>query len=183
MKLDNLNEVEMEVAPQPEKTAGKPKKKEPVEPGKRGRKSLAGDHPLRFVAENHATEAGNTIYVSDKLVGFRSFKVDNNMYAAMNFNTKGIILWLRSKAIAGIEIPDTVQVTEMKHMFDLRIKFYDDENVNANSVENIALIHQLLDASIKYQTEKKAATKKAKADAARAKKEAEKAAAEESAEG
>lgn len=159
-------------------------KKDATKVGKRGRAKTAGDHPLRFTVENHTKEQnekndGNDYEVFEaKVPGFRSMKVNSNMYAAMTFNQKGLTLWLRSEAIAGVTIPASIEIKKMNHMFDTRVKFLDvpaEEGVpavSAATAENIACIHKLLDASIKFQLEKKANTAKAKA----AKKAAEKAA-------
>lgn len=146
--------------------------------GKRGRVSTAGDHPLQHVIENYTKDAGNTVYDQSKVKGFRSLKVDGHMYAAFNFNKKGVTLWVRGEAVKGIAIPEGIPVLTMNHMFDTRIRFVDSETNSANNSTNIALIHKLLDASVKFQVEKKANTKKVQAEKAREAKKAEKAKAE-----
>lgn len=152
--------------------------KEKKESKPRGRQKIAGDHPLRFVVENHTKEQGEnfTVFETEKVQGFRSLKIDGNMYAAMTFNTKGMTLWVRTKAVDGIAIPDGIETKTFNHMFDLRVKFLDTEAGTADTAENIKCIHELLNASIKWQQEKKANTKKAQADKKRAEKAAEKAA-------
>lgn len=152
-----------------EDKSGKNGKKEDAadgedKPKKKGRTVVAGDHPLKGVIESLATEKGLDIF-EGKVKGFRSLKVDGNMCMAFTFNTKGISLWLREAAIAGLNL----EYKHMNHMFNARV------NVTEDNAESKVLIEKVLDASIKYQVEKKASTLKAQKDKRREEKAAEKA--------
>lgn len=170
--------VPNQAAPANSAPAAKPQAKadakaEAKEPAKRGRSSIAGDHPLRFVVENYTKDAGNVVFEA-KVPGFRSLKVNGNMYAAMTFNKKGLTLWVRGDAVEGIKLPAGTEVMTLNHMFNTRIKFLDTDSKSANNAENIDAIHKLLDASIAFQIAKKENTKKAQSEKAAAARKAEK---------
>lgn len=128
-------------APADAATTGK-KQKKSSEDKKRGRTKVAGDHPLRAFIEEYATSQGHTIF-SGQVTGFRSVKVNDHMYMAFNFNTKGVTLQLRSKAIAGI-----TEFKTLNHMFDARVTLHDAEPATKE------LVKKLMDASLAYQLNK-----------------------------
>lgn len=157
-----------------EKTVEAPKTEKAEK--KTGRPQVSGDHPLWFVAKNFVEDmgAGHEVGPEGKVKGFRSFKVNGNMFCNINFNKNGITLWVRQEAVKEVKLPAGVEVKPINHMFDGRVHFAD------NTPDNIKCIQEILTASSKYQLEKKANTKKAVADKKReekAKKAAEKAAA------
>lgn len=160
-----------------EKTVDAPKTEKAEKAEKKtGRPQVSGDHPLWFVAKNYVEDMGanHEVGPEGKVKGFRSFKVNGNMFCNINFNKNGITLWVRQEAVKDVRLPADVEVKPINHMFDGRVHFAD------NTPENIKAIQEILTASSKYQVEKKSNTKKAVADKKReekAKKAAEKAAA------
>lgn len=124
------------------------------EPKKRGREKIAGDHPLRKIMEDYATEKQGATIFSGQVTGFRSLKIEGHMYMAFNFNTKGVTLQLRSKAVEGL-----VEYKKLNHMFDARVTLKDD------SEATVKLLKKLMDVSLEYQlkkSERKAAEAAAK---------------------
>lgn len=115
------------------------------EPKKRGRSKIAGDHPLRKIMEDYATEKQGATIFSGQVTGFRSLKIDGHMYMAFNFNTKGVTLQLRSKAVEGL-----VEYRKLNHMFDARVTLQDD------SEATVKLLKKLMDVSLEYQLNKSA---------------------------
>ena len=115
------------------------------EPKKRGRSKIAGDHPLRKIMEEYATQKQNATIFSGQVTGFRSLKIDGHMYMAFNFNTKGVTLQLRSKAVEGL-----VEYRKLNHMFDARVTLQDD------SEATVKLLKKLMDVSLEYQLNKSA---------------------------
>lgn len=146
-------------------------KKEKKEKKGTGRPQVAGDHPLWFVAKNFVEEMGadHEVGPEGKVKGFRSFKVNGNMFCNINFNKNGITLWVRQEAVSEVKLPAGVDIKSINHMFNGRVHFAD------NTPENIKAIQEILVASSKYQVEKKANTKKALAEKKREQKAAEKA--------
>ena len=105
----------------------KPKKEKKVKEPKAPRQIS----PLKDVVETIVKAAGCTIFVT-RVKGFHTIKLDGHMCMAFTFSTKGIVLWLRTKALDGLNI----EYKTMKHMFDARI---------AN------LIRKCVAASVEYQ--------------------------------
>lgn len=133
---------------------------EPVKPVKRGTKKAEGKKepkpkkekkvkepkaprqisPLKDVVETIVKAAGCTIFVT-RVKGFHTIKLDGHMCMAFTFSTKGIVLWLRTKALDGLNI----EYKTMKHMFDARISLTEDNEKTAN------LIRKCVAASVEYQ--------------------------------
>lgn len=127
---------------------------EPVKPVKRGTKKAEAKKekkvkepkaprqisPLKDVVETIVKAAGCTIFVT-RVKGFHTIKLDGHMCMAFTFSTKGIVLWLRTKALDGLNI----EYKTMKHMFDARISLTEDNNKTAN------LIRKCVAASVEYQ--------------------------------
>lgn len=116
---------------------------EPVKPVKRGTKKAEAPRqisPLKDVVETIVKAAGCTIFVT-RVKGFHTIKLDGHMCMAFTFSTKGIVLWLRTKALDGLNI----EYKTMKHMFDARISLTEDNEKTAN------LIRKCVAASVEYQ--------------------------------
>jgi outer membrane biosynthesis protein TonB len=109
----------------------KPKKEKKVKEPKAPRQIS----PLKDVVETIVKAAGCTIFVT-RVKGFHTIKLDGHMCMAFTFSTKGIVLWLRTKALDGLT---------MKHMFDARISLTEDNEKTAN------LIRKCVAASVEYQ--------------------------------
>lgn len=114
----------------------KPKKEKKVKEPKAPRQIS----PLKDVVETIVKAAGCTIFVT-RLKGFHTIKLDGHMCMAFTFSTKGIVLWLRTKALDGLNI----EYKTMKHMFDARISLTEDNEKTAN------LIRKCVAASVEYQ--------------------------------
>lgn len=127
---------------------------EPVKPVKRGTKKAEAKKekkvkepkaprqisPLKDVVETIVKAAGCTIFVT-RVKGFHTIKLDGHMCMAFTFSTKGIVLWLRTKALDGLNI----EYKTMKHMFDARISLTEDNEKTAN------FIRKCVAASVEYQ--------------------------------
>lgn len=114
----------------------KPKKEKKVKEPKAPRQIS----PLKDVVETIVKAAGCTIFVT-RVKGFHTIKLDGHMCMAFTFSTKGIVLWLRTKALDGLNI----EYKTMKHMFDARISLTGDNEKTAN------LIRKCVAASVEYQ--------------------------------
>lgn len=114
----------------------KPKKEKKVKEPKAPRQIS----PLKDVVETIVKAAGCTIFVT-RVKGFHTIKLDGHMCMAFTFSTKGIVLWLRTKALDGLNI----EYKTMKHMFDARISLTEDNEKTAN------LICKCVAASVEYQ--------------------------------
>lgn len=114
----------------------KPKKEKKVKEPKAPRQIS----PLKDVVETIVKAAGCTIFVT-RVKGFHTIKLDGHMCMAFTFSTKGIVLWLRTKALDGLNI----EYKPMKHMFDARISLTEDNEKTAN------LIRKCVAASVEYQ--------------------------------
>lgn len=114
----------------------KPKKEKKVKKPKAPRQIS----PLKDVVETIVKAAGCTIFVT-RVKGFHTIKLDGHMCMAFTFSTKGIVLWLRTKALDGLNI----EYKTMKHMFDARISLTEDNEKTAN------LIRKCVAASVEYQ--------------------------------
>lgn len=114
----------------------KPKKEKKVKEPKAPRQIS----PLKDVVETIVKAAGCTIFVT-RVKGFHTIKLDGHMCMAFTFSTKGIVLWLRTKALDGLNIEYKI----MKHMFDARISLTEDNEKTAN------LIRKCVAASVEYQ--------------------------------
>ena len=95
---------------------------------------------MKDVVETIVKAAGCTIFVT-RVKGFHTIKLDGHMCMAFTFSTKGIVLWLRTKALDGLNI----EYKTMKHMFDARISLTEDNGKTAN------LIRKCVAASVEYQ--------------------------------
>lgn len=114
----------------------KPKKEKKVKEPKAPRQIS----PLKDIVETIVKAAGCTIFVT-RVKGFHTIKLDGHMCMAFTFSTKGIVLWLRTKALDGLNI----EYKTMKHMFDARISLTEDNEKTAN------LIRKCVAASVEYQ--------------------------------
>lgn len=114
----------------------KPKKEKKVKEPKAPRQIS----PLKDVVETIVKAAGCTIFLT-RVKGFHTIKLDGHMCMAFTFSTKGIVLWLRTKALDGLNI----EYKTMKHMFDARISLTEDNEKTAN------LIRKCVAASVEYQ--------------------------------
>ena len=114
----------------------KPKKEKKVKEPKAPRQIS----PLKDVVETIVKAAGCTIFVT-RVKGFHTIKLDGHMCMAFTFSTKGIVLWLRTKALDGLNI----KYKTMKHMFDARISLTADNEKTAN------FIRKCVAASVEYQ--------------------------------
>lgn len=114
----------------------KPKKEKKVKEPKAPRQIS----PLKDVVETIVKAAGCTIFVT-RVKSFHTIKLDGHMCMAFTFSTKGIVLWLRTKALDGLNI----EYKTMKHMFDARISLTEDNEKTAN------LIRKCVAASVEYQ--------------------------------
>lgn len=126
---------EFEEEPEPVKKAEAKKEKKVKEP-----KAPRQISPLKDVVETIVKAAGCTIFVT-RVKGFHTIKLDGHMCMAFTFSTKGIVLWLRTKALDGLNI----EYKTMKHMFDARISLTEDNEKTAN------LIRKCVAASVEYQ--------------------------------
>lgn len=151
------SEEEEEVEEEDEESEEEP---EPVKPVKRGTKKAEAKKepkpkkekkvkepkaprqisPLKDVVETIVKATGCTIFVT-RVKGFHTIKLDGHMCMAFTFSTKGIVLWLRTKALDGLNI----EYKTMKHMFDARISLTEDNEKTAN------LIRKCVAASVEYQ--------------------------------
>lgn len=165
VKATEVPEVAEEIKAE---TAKQNKKKEKEDKKATGRPQVAGDHPLWFVAKNTVEDMGegHTVGEEGKVKGFRSFKVNGNMFCNINYNKNGITLWVRQDAVKGLSLPTGIVLKSINHMFDGRIHY------GENTPENIKSIQEVLAACSKHQIEKKANTAKAKAEKKKAEKEA-----------
>lgn len=147
--------------PEQEQPAEEPKAEEPVtepkeeekpaeeKPKKRGRakKEKAPKEPkskepsvLKSVLEKILKAAGCEIFVT-QVKGFHTVKVGGKMAMAYTFSTRGIVLWMRSKAIETLNI----ETKYMKHMFDRRLALYE------NNEETVELMRKIVAVSVEYQ--------------------------------
>ena len=124
--------AEVKKEPKPKKEKKEKKVKEPKAP-----RQIS---PLKDVVETIVKAAGCTIFVT-RVKGFHTIKLDGHMCMAFTFSTKGIVLWLRTKALDGLNI----EYKTMKHMFDARISLTEDNEKTAN------LIRKCVAASVEYQ--------------------------------
>lgn len=123
-----------------------------------------------FIHNEAQAQGGEVFFMNVKNV--RSLKVDGNMFMAYSFSGKGVILWVRQKALeANLDFLQGREVATMKHMFDLRVKFAE---LDPKAKKDIATI---IKASMEFQKAKKLNTKKALAEKVRAEKKAAKEAA------
>ena len=95
---------------------------------------------MKDVVETIVKAAGCTIFVT-RVKGFHTIKLDGHMCMAFTFSTKGIVLWLRTKALDGLNI----EYKTMKHMFDARISLTEYNEKTAN------FIRKCVAASVEYQ--------------------------------
>ena len=118
-------------------------------PKKRGRakKEKAPKEPkskepsvLKSVLEKILKAAGCEIFVT-QVKGFHTVKVGGKMAMAYTFSTRGIVLWMRSKAIETLNI----ETKYMKHMFDRRLALYE------NNEETVELMRKIVAVSVEYQ--------------------------------
>ena len=147
--------------PEQEQPAEEPAAEEPVtepeeeekpaeeKPKKRGRvkKEKAPKEPkskepsvLKSVLEKILKAAGCEIFVT-QVKGFHTVKVGGKMAMAYTFSTRGIVLWMRSKAIETLNI----ETKYMKHMFDRRLALYE------NNEETVELMRKIVAVSVEYQ--------------------------------
>lgn len=133
---------ESEEEPEPVKPVERGTKKAEAKKEKKVKepKALRQISPLKDVVETIVKAAGCTIFVT-RVKGFHTIKLDGHMCMAFTFSTKGIVLWLRTKALDGLNI----QYKTMKHMFDARISLTEDNEKTAN------LIRKCVAASVEYQ--------------------------------
>lgn len=124
--------AEVKKEPKPKKEKKEKKVKEPKAP-----RQIS---PLKDVVETIVKAADCTIFVT-RVKGFHTIKLDGHMCMAFTFSTKGIVLWLRTKALDGLNI----EYKTMKHMFDARISLTEDNEKTAN------LIRKCVAASVEYQ--------------------------------
>lgn len=119
------------------------------------------DHILWTIAKNFVEGMGENYLVAPegKTKGFRSFKVNGNMFCNITYNRVGITLWVRKEAVKGLKFPDGITLKEINHMFDGRI------SISENNPANVKFIQDVLKASAEFQIQKKANTKKAQAAA------------------
>lgn len=124
-----------------------------VEVKRRGRPNTQGDCKLRHAIENYVLSKGPdyTIATPGSVQNHVRFMFDGRGFAAMEYNKRGVNLWLKSEAIENVKLTSIANVKELKHVYNLRIKFYDTEDEKATSVENMSCIFKLIDASIAYQ--------------------------------
>lgn len=159
-KVEDLEEEETEEEVDKEASEDSEEEPEPVKPVKRGTKKAEAKKepkpkkekkvkepkaprqisPLKDVVETIVKAAGCTIFVT-RVKGFHTIKLDGHMCMAFTFSTKGIVLWLRTKALDGLNI----EYKTMKHMFDARISLTEDNEKTAN------LIRKCVAASVEYQ--------------------------------
>lgn len=133
---DAVEDCEEEDEESEAKKEPKPKKEKKVKEPKAPRQIS----PLKDVVETIVKAAGCTIFVT-RVKGFHTIKLDGHMCMAFTFSTKGIVLWLRTKALDGLNI----EYKTMKHMFDARISLTEDNEKTAN------LIRKCVAASVEYQ--------------------------------
>lgn len=124
--------AEVKKEPKPKKEKKEKKVKEPKAP-----RQIS---PLKDVVETIVKAAGCTIFVT-RVKGFHTIKLHGHMCMAFTFSTKGIVLWLRTKALDGLNI----EYKTMNHMFDARISLTEDNEKTAN------LIRKCVAASVEYQ--------------------------------
>lgn len=144
-----------EEEPVEEQPIEEPKEEKPVEepteekPKKRGRakKEKAPKEPkskepsiLKSVLEKILKAAGCEIFIT-QVKGFHTVKVGGKMAMAYTFSTRGIVLWMRSKAIETLNI----ETKYMKHMFDRRLALYE------NNEETVELMRKIVAVSVEYQ--------------------------------
>lgn len=140
--VEQPKEEEVEQPTEVEETENveeKPKKKVRV------KKEKAPKEPkqisvLKDVLEKILKAAGCEIFIT-QVKGFHTVKVGGKMAMAYTFSTKGIVLWMRSKAIETLNIETKV----MKHMFDRRL------SIQENTEENVELIRKIVAVSVDYQ--------------------------------
>lgn len=140
---DEESEEEPEEEPVKRGTKKVEAKKEPKPKKEKKVKEPKAPHqisPLKDVVETIVKAAGCTIFVT-RVKGFHTIKLDGHMCMAFTFSTKGIVLWLRTKALDGLNI----EYKTMKHMFDARISLTEDNEKTAN------LIRKCVAASVEYQ--------------------------------
>lgn len=134
--VEDCEEEDEESEEEPEPVKPEPKKEKKVKEPKAPRQIS----PLKDVVETIVKAAGCTIFVT-RVKGFHTIKLDGHMCMAFTFSTKGIVLWLRTKALDGLNI----EYKTMKHMFDARISLTEDNEKTAN------LIRKCVAASVEYQ--------------------------------
>lgn len=134
--VEDCEEEDEESEEEPEPVKPEPKKEKKVKEPKAPRQIS----PLKDVVETIVKAAGCTIFVT-RIKGFHTIKLDGHMCMAFTFSTKGIVLWLRTKALDGLNI----EYKTMKHMFDARISLTEDNEKTAN------LIRKCVAASVEYQ--------------------------------
>lgn len=134
--VEDCEEEDEESEEEPEPVKPEPKKEKKVKEPKAPRQIS----PLKDVVETIVKATGCTIFVT-RVKGFHTIKLDGHMCMAFTFSTKGIVLWLRTKALDGLNI----EYKTMKHMFDARISLTEDNEKTAN------LIRKCVAASVEYQ--------------------------------
>lgn len=109
--------------------------------------------------DGHATSNEGSVYEMN-VKGRKALKVNGNMYAAVRYSKKGVELWLRSEPYA-FEL-GALNVTYINHTFNARVKFTE------LNYETRAIITKLLDKAMLHQLFKKATSKKALKEDAKA---------------
>lgn len=132
------SEVEEEVPEEP--TPKKPRAKKEKAPKAPKEPKSKEPHILKDVLEKILKAIGCEIFIT-QVKGFHTVKVDGRMAMAYTFSTKGIVLWMRSKAIEHLDI----ETKYMKHMFDRRLNLYE------NNEENVELIRTIVTACVEDQ--------------------------------
>lgn len=128
-------EEEVKKEAKPKRKAGRPRKEKPPKEPK-----SKEPHVLKEVLEKVLKANDCEIFVT-QVKGFHTVKVDGHMCMAYTFSTKGIVLWMRSKAIENLGL----ETTYMKHMFDARM------HLRENNEEAVDIIRRVVAASIEYQ--------------------------------
>lgn len=119
----------------PKRKVGRPKKDKPPKAPKSKEPHVLKDVLEKILKANHCE-----IFVT-QVRGFHTVKVDSHMCMAYTFSTKGIVLWMRSKAIEVLNL----KTTYMKHMFDARM------HLRENNEESVDIIRKVVAASVEYQ--------------------------------
>lgn len=147
-----LAEVGKEIAAQAKEKAKKAKAENAEAAPKKSKKKA--DEPAIDVTPvidwicGKVEAMGAEVFTPEKAPKVRAFKLDGHMFARLNISKKQVTLCCRSAAVADVNIPvDKAQ----NHMFDVCFVYTD--------LKKKAIIAQLLEASYKYQVDKKAKVK------------------------
>lgn len=147
-----LAEVGKEIAAQAKEKAKKAKAENAEAAPKKSKKKT--DEPAIDVTPvidwicGKVEAMGAEVFTPEKASKVRAFKLDGHMFARLNISKKQVTLCCRSAAVADVNIPvDKAQ----NHMFDVCFVYTD--------LKKKAIIAQLLEASYKYQVDKKAKVK------------------------